>query len=81
MVIAYASYLKDYAVKLLDMGFDIVQIENARYYDALIYSDNKSDHLIANTHPSSPVLFLDITNISPKDAAHILKSGLYSPLF
>jgi hypothetical protein len=81
MIIAYTKDVKDYAKKLRTFDFQIVEYSNARYYDALIYKHSTSKNILSNLHPDAPTLFLDITHIAPKQAAHILKSGLYSPLF
>jgi len=80
MTIAYPDDLANYAVTLSKFGFNTVRLKDAHYYDALIYKlDNR--HFLSSIHPDKEILFLDVSNISPKNAALILDSGLYSPLF
>lgn len=81
MTIAYTKDLKDYAQRIKGFGFKIVGIDEAAYYDALIYKHKESNNLLASIHPLKEILFLDVTNITPENAAAILESGLYSPIF
>jgi|GEM_PF-3060672 len=81
MTIAYPKELKYYAEKLSFFGFDTVSLENASHYDALIFMHSDEENFLSSVHPTSEILFLDVTNITPENAADVFKRGLYSPLF
>jgi hypothetical protein len=81
MTVAFPKELRDFANQLMHLGFNVVPLEGAKSYDALIYTHSDANSFLSNIHPLREILFLDVTNITPKDASVILDSGLYSPLF